>query len=112
MDAYYTVLSGWPFHICRYCFLAAGTACRYDAWFNSWRTYFSFPTFIANQIQSGMNKIKAVREELPCRVCGNLTFNRFNISFSPAPICEHCACAITQQQVDWMIDLVKAKHKQ
>jgi len=42
-----------------------------------------------------------VKKEADCRVCGEPTENRFNISFSAAPICEHCAVSIFLQQAAW-----------
>jgi ribosome-binding protein aMBF1 (putative translation factor) len=53
-----------------------------------------------------MEKVNSF-DTLPCRICGNETQTRFNISFSMAPICDPCAVAITRQQIDWMIEQTK-----
>lgn len=52
-----------------------------------------------------MSEIKVKKEdkisEGDCRVCGEPTKNIFNISFSPARICEYCAVSIFLQQAKW-----------
>lgn len=53
---------------------------------------------------SDKKKEKAVNAELDCRVCGEPTKNRFNISYSAAPICEYCAESIFIQQAAWYLN--------
>lgn len=47
------------------------------------------------------NKKQDVLSEGECIVCGEPTKNIFNISFSPARICEYCAKSIFLQQAQW-----------
>jgi hypothetical protein len=50
---------------------------------------------------------KEVQTEGECRVCSEPTNNTFNISYSPARICEHCAQSIFIQQAEWYIKNLK-----
>lgn len=43
---------------------------------------------------------------MKCKICGKEAHNYFNIDCEQVPICDSCACAITVQQVRWMVDYV------
>lgn len=46
-----------------------------------------------------------------CVICGKKSEYFFNIDFNMVPICNQCANAITQQQVEWLIKNQKSQHK-